>query len=216
MHLLIFGAPGVGKGTQAKVISEKYQIKHISTGDLLRAAVKNQTEMGKKAKSYMDNGELVPDEIIGEMVKEVLSGSECKNGFILDGYPRSLNQVKILQAILEELNRTDIIIIRLLADEQVLIDRLTSRRQCINCGAIVNLKLIENSETCPVCNSKGTLVKRKDDEESVIKNRLVIYNDTTKPVIDYYNGKVPIVGIEGTNDVNKVTEDIFAALSKQT
>ncbi len=214
MNLVIFGAPGVGKGTQAKIISEKLNIKHISTGDILREAVMNNTETGLKAKEYMDKGELVPDFIMGQLVKEALSSSECDNGFILDGYPRTLDQVNILQPILEDLNKQDIILITLIADAEVLVDRLTSRRQCSNCKSIVNLKLIEDAETCPVCGEKGTLMKRKDDEEGVIRNRLQIYRDATQPVLDYYSDKVPVKHITGTNSIEIVSEEILKAIEE--
>lgn len=208
MQLIIFGAPGVGKGTQAKIISEKLNIKHISTGDMLRNAIRNETEMGIKAKVYMDKGELVPDEVMGGLVKETLVSNCCNEGFILDGYPRSLQQVEILDKILKGLERENLVIVKLNADQEVLIDRLTSRRQCSNCKSIVNLKLTGPTDTCPVCNFKNTLIKREDDDEAVIRHRLEIYNETTKPVIDYYKGKKPIIQVEGTNSIEVVSEEI--------
>lgn len=212
MNLIIFGAPGVGKGTQAKIISEKLNIKHISTGDILRGAVSKQTETGLKAKEYMDKGELVPDNIMGLLVKEALSSKECDRGFILDGYPRTIDQVHILQPILEELNKQDIILISLDAEEEVLVNRLTSRRQCANCNSIVNLKLIADNNVCPVCGRSNTLLKRKDDEENVIRNRLKIYKDTTRPVLEYYSDKVPIKYITGTKPIDEVSKAILEAI----
>jgi adenylate kinase len=216
MHLIIFGAPGVGKGTQAKIIAEQLNIKHISTGDMLREAVKNETDMGVKAKKYMDNGELVPDDIMGGLVKETLSSPDCDNGYILDGYPRSLDQIKIFEDILTELNQKDILIIKLNAEEDILVSRLTSRRQCSNCCSIINLMLTGEITKCPVCDAENTLHKRKDDEESVIRHRLEIYHETTKPVIEYYAGKVPILFIEGTQQIEEVTNEILKAIKENS
>ncbi|MBN1299689.1 MAG: adenylate kinase [Melioribacteraceae bacterium] len=215
MHLIIFGAPGVGKGTQAKIISKILMLKHISTGDILREEIKKNSEVGLKAKSYTEKGELVPDDIMGEMVKHAISSPEAANGFILDGYPRSVNQVNILNKILNELGISDIQIITLDADEEVLVERLTSRRQCSNCQSIVNLKSIEGENVCPVCGKENTLVKRKDDEEYVIRNRFQVYKETTKPVLDEYKNEYPILKITATKSIEEVTEDILQKISKQ-
>ncbi|MBU1096369.1 MAG: adenylate kinase [Ignavibacteriae bacterium HGW-Ignavibacteriae-2] len=212
MQLIIFGAPGVGKGTQAKIISEKLNIRHISTGDILRDSIQKDTVTGHKAKEYMDKGFLVPDEIIGELVKEALDCEDCHKGFILDGYPRTIDQVKILDNILAQLGREDFTLIKLDADVDQLVDRLTSRRECLNCKSIVNLKLLDKPDTCPVCGKTNVFAKRKDDDAEIIRNRLKIYNETTRPVLDYYMGKKTIVRVVGTNPIEKVTEDILAAL----
>lgn len=209
MKLVLFGPPGVGKGTQAQILSQKLNIPHISTGDILREAVKNQTELGLKAKSYMDKGELVPDDIMIGIIKEVLSSEKCKNGFILDGFPRTLAQAEALDKIFEELNIKIDYVISLEVDDEEIIKRLTNRRICRNCGAVYNLlidKIPEDSK-CPRCG--GELYQRSDDNPEVIKNRLKVYRESTQVVLDYYEKKGILKSINGVGDVNWITKKIF-------
>lgn len=211
--LIFFGAPGVGKGTQAKIVADKLHIPHISTGDILRNAVKKKTELGLKAKKIMDNGELVPDEIMAGLVESVLKTKKCKDGFILDGFPRTLNQAKILQPIIEEISNEKLVLISLEADDNVIIDRLAQRRMCKTCGSIVNLNFIKDPTHCPTCGSENSFIKRKDDEVDVIKNRLNIFHETTKPVLDYYKDHALIYTIDGTLSVEDITKKILEVLS---
>ena len=212
MKLILFGAPGVGKGTQAKILAEKKGLYHISTGDILREAVKNQTELGKIAKSIMEKGDLVPDQILAGIVKETLQSDKAKNGFILDGYPRNVEQAKMLDKIFQELNIKDVELVIVDADDNILIDRITGRRVCTVCGYILSkdAKLIDNK--CPSCQSVDSFVKRKDDNEEVVKNRLKIYHEMTRPVLDFYKDNTKTITVDGTQPIEKVTADILAKL----
>lgn len=172
MRLLLFGAPGVGKGTQAKLLSTKFNIPHISTGDILRQAVTEKTELGKKADEIMSRGDLVPDNIMMGIIHERLKKSDCENGFILDGFPRTINQAVELDNLLTELNISDIRLINIFADEEEIVKRLNNRRACRVCGQIFTMSEIENSNICPKCNSKDSFYLREDDKEEVIRKRL--------------------------------------------
>jgi len=215
MRILIFGAPGVGKGTQAKILSEKLQIPHISTGDVLRKAVSKGTELGKKAKEIMDKGELVPDDLMGKLVDEILHDDCCDTGFLLDGFPRTLHQANILDNVLERLDGGETLyVIYLQAEDEIILRRLSHRRQCKECGQIVNLDNITNENKCPNCGAENSFIKRKDDEEKIIKNRLKVFHETTEPVIEYYKDKAEIINIDGTNEIHLVTGNIMKELGK--
>ena len=212
MQLILFGPPGVGKGTQAKFLSSKYNIPHISTGDILREAVKNKTTLGIKAQEIMQRGELVPDDIVIGIVKDTLSQPKCKNGFILDGFPRSSGQAESLQKILDELNFNYVYVINITANDQELIKRLTDRRACKSCGSIFIYNEIKDKKKCPVCNSKDSFYQRNDDKEVVIKHRLEVYTSTTKPVLQFYKERNKVIDIDGLQEIEKVTTDIASAL----
>jgi len=212
MQIIIFGSPGVGKGTQAKILANRLNIPHISTGDILREAIKNQTELGKKAKEIVDKGELVPDDIMGGIVKETLNDPKCSNGFILDGYPRTINQAKILEEILKTIRNEKHFLIKLEADDEIIIDRLTNRLVCNKCGNILNKTEVKENFICPVCNSLNSYIKRADDDESVIRRRLKVYHESTAPVFDFYKNKAEIIEIDGAKPIEKVTEEILKKL----
>lgn len=213
MELILFGAPGVGKGTQAKILAERKKLFHISTGDILRQAVKNETELGKTVKSIVEKGELVPDNVIAAIVKEVLLDDKCKNGFILDGFPRTVKQAVILDHIFKEIDIKNAKLVIIDADDSILIDRISGRRLCKSCGFILSKEtfLIENK--CPSCGAVDSFIKRKDDEEEVVKIRLNIYHETTKPVLDYYKGKTAEIRVDGMQEIEKVTSDILAKIA---
>lgn len=213
MQIIIFGAPGVGKGTQAQILSKIYGIKHISTGDILRESIKNKTEFGLMAKALMDKGELVPDDLIGRLVEEFLHSIDYKKGFILDGFPRTIEQCSMLDDIFETLDIKDPHFVVLESDTDIIVHRLTARRQCTNCNTIISLNNVKDITTCPSCCMQGTLVKREDDEEDVVKNRLEIYRKTTFPVIDYYRGKYKLIFLNAAEPVETVTKNIIERLN---
>ena len=212
MEIIIFGAPGVGKGTQAKILASKLNVAHISTGDILRAAIKNGTELGLKAKSIVESGGLVPDEIVAGMLKEALKEERCKNGFILDGFPRTVNQAEILEQIFTDLGKTKIDLIKLDADDNIMISRITNRMVCNSCGNIAIKSEVTENYTCPVCKSVNSYITRKDDTEEVIKNRLKLYHEQTAPVFEYYKDKASIIEVDGTLPIETVTEEILSKL----
>jgi adenylate kinase len=212
MRLILFGPPGVGKGTQAQILSQKLNIPHISTGDILREAVKNQTELGLKAKSFMDKGELVPDDVMIGIIKEVLSSERCKNGFILDGFPRTLNQAKALDEMFKELNIKLDYVISIEVDDDEIIKRLTNRRTCRNCGAVYNLLIdhIPEDNKCPRCG--GELYQRSDDNLDIIKNRLKVYRESTQILLEYYDKKGILKKVNGVGEINHITKLILQSI----
>jgi len=214
MNLIFLGAPGAGKGTQAKKVSEKYGIPQISTGDMLREAVAKGTELGKKAKEYMDKGELVPDEIVIGIVKERLQQPDCERGFILDGFPRTLAQAKALDEMLKELNKKIDGVINIAVPEEEVVKRIVNRRTCRNCGAVYHLIYNPPKEDnkCDKCG--GELYQRDDDKEETVRERFRVYKQNTEPLIDYYRKKGVLYDVDGTKDINGVWEEIVAVLSK--
>ena len=208
MQLLLMGPPGAGKGTQAVKLVEKFKIPQISTGDMFRAAVKAGTELGKKAKACMDAGTLVPDEVTIGIVRERLSQDDCKGGFILDGFPRNVEQAKALEKILDELNLKLTKVLNIHVPAEDLIERAVGRRVCKNCGATYHVKFnapkIEN-----VCDNCGeNLYQRADDNEETMKNRLSVYEESTRPLIDYYEKVGLYTEIDGRQPIDKVTEEL--------
>ena len=210
--ILFFGAPGVGKGTQAKIVSKNLHIPHISTGDILRTAIRKKSDLGLKAQSIVEKGELVPDDIMISLVEDVLKSNKCTEGFILDGFPRTLDQAKLLHPIIKEICSAKLIVISLDADDEVIIDRLTQRRMCKTCHSIVNLNFLTESNVCPTCGTENSFIKRKDDDAEVIKNRLNIFHQTTKPVLEFYEEEAIIHHIDGTSNVEEITKDILKVL----
>jgi adenylate kinase len=215
MRIILFGSPGVGKGTQAKVLSEKFKIAHISTGDILRKAVGEKTPLGIKAKEIMNRGELVPDDIMIGIIKDTLSDPRCKNGFILDGFPRTVAQAEELDKLFNQLSIMDVKLLAIMADEDEIVRRLTNRRACSECKQIFNTDEVKGRDTCPNCGAKESFYQRDDDKEDVIRNRLKVFHSTTKPVLNHYGKKSEIIYIDGAAPVEKVSENIFTALEKE-
>ncbi len=214
-RLLIMGPPGAGKGTQATNIVDKYNTPHISTGDMFREAIKQETKMGVLAKSYMDKGELVPDDVTIGIVKERLAKDDCKcNGFLLDGFPRNLEQAKSLDVILNELNYKLDAVIDVHVDDKILIDRIIGRRVCKSCGATFHVTFnkpkVEN--VCNECN--GELITRKDDTIETAQTRLNVYANQTQPLLDFYNKQDLLIKVNGDQQVNKVFADLVTALGE--
>ena len=207
MNIVLLGGPGAGKGTQAAKLVEEFKTPHISTGDMLRAAVAAGTPLGRKAKSYMDAGELVPDDVIIGLVIDRLQEPDTDAGFILDGFPRTSAQAVALDAELGKLERPLDAALLIDVDPEVIVKRLCSRRMCRNCGYIGS----EADASCPKCN--GEMYQRDDDNETTVRNRLDVYQKSTAPLIDYYRGSELLVSIDGDRDPNVVYADVKEALS---
>ncbi len=214
MNLLIMGPPGAGKGTQAEVLVKELDIVHISTGDMFRNAIKEGTEMGKKAKEYMDKGELVPDEVVIGMVKDRLSQDDCSKGFLLDGFPRTVEQAEALDITLDELGIKLDGVINIVVPMDKLMARLTGRRVCKNCGASYHVSFnppaVEGK--CDACG--GELYQRSDDNEESVRTRLKAYEEKTQPLIDYYSSKGCLLNINGDQEIASVLADILNKLNK--
>lgn len=212
MRLVLLGAPGAGKGTQAKMLVEKYAIPQISTGDLLRAAVAAGTPLGKEAKSYMDKGELVPDSVVLGMVEERLKQDDCKKGYILDGFPRNTKQAEALDNMLSSLNMSLTAALSIDVPFEDLMKRLTGRRTCKACGQMYNVyfNAPKKESVCDKCG--GELFQRDDDKEETIKKRLEVYNAQTAPLIDYYGKKGILKSVEGTGSIDDIFKKVCDAL----
>lgn len=215
MRLILFGAPGVGKGTQAKILASKLSIPHISTGDILREAVKEKTPLGIKANEIMSRGELVPDDIMIGIIRETLIQDRCQDGFILDGFPRTLPQAKELDLLLDELKLDHIYYVNLTANNDEIVKRLTNRRACRVCQTIFTLSEIADKTKCPVCNSPESFYQREDDKEEVIKNRLDVFSKTTQPVLDYYERKDVLISVDGLGAIDEVTTNILTSIENK-
>ncbi|MCC4771247.1 adenylate kinase [Methanosarcina sp. DH2] len=213
MNIILFGPPGAGKGTQAKKLVDFYGIPQISTGDILRANVREGTELGLAAKSYMDKGELVPDQVLIGIIKNRLKEDDCKKGFILDGYPRTVPQADALEAILDEIDKPIDIVLNLEVPDEVLVGRISGRLMC-KCGA--SYHTISNppkkDNICDICG--GEVFQRVDDTADAVQNRLDVYKKQTQPLINYYKEKGILVTLDGTKDIEVVFEDIKAILAK--
>jgi adenylate kinase len=209
VNLLIMGPPGAGKGTQAETLVKKLGITHISTGDMFRSAIKDGTEMGIKAKEYMDKGELVPDYVVVGMVKERLSRHDCTGGFLLDGFPRNVVQAEALDETLKSIGSNLDGVINIVVPRDKLVKRLTGRRICRSCGASYHVifKKPRVEGRCDICG--GELYQRSDDNEIAVNNRLYVYEANTQPLIDYYTKSGLLRNINGDQEIDKVMEDIF-------
>lgn len=208
MRLVLLGPPGAGKGTQAQRLSREYKLPHISTGDMLREAVKNNTDLGKKANAYMIKGALVPDQLVIEIVKERLIKDDAKKGFILDGFPRTTPQARILDEVLKDAGMPLDAVIYFETSDEIVIRRLSGRRVCKNCGANYHVKNIppKKEGICDVCGT--LLVQREDDKEATVKNRLTVYKKETAELIDYYKSKNILKTVSGDLDVDQTYDSI--------
>ena len=205
MNIIFLGPPGAGKGTQAQKICDALKIPQISTGDILRRAMKEGTETGRKAKSYIDAGQLVPDEVIIDIVKERLAMDDCRNGYILDGFPRTVPQAEALDTF-----ATINSVIELDVKDEELVNRLSGRRVCLKCGATYHISMLGGKTTCDKCGEE--LIQRNDDKAETVLNRLTVYHDQTAPLIGYYEKKGLLKKIDGAQGMDKTTQAILEAL----
>lgn len=213
VHLILMGLPGAGKGTQAEQIKEKYHIPHISTGDMFRLAIKEQTELGKQAKKYMDVGALVPDEVTNGIVEERLAMKDCDTGFLLDGFPRTIPQAEALDEITNKLSKKIDYVIHVDVPVEKLLERLTGRRVCPTCGATYHV-VYNPPEQEGICNKDGAaLIQREDDTEETVQKRLSVNIEQQKPLLDYYESKGVLITVDGDQDIDKVFADIVEKLS---
>ena len=209
MKIIMLGAPGAGKGTQAKQIAGKYSIPHISTGDIFRANIKNGTELGKKAKEYMDQGLLVPDELTCDLVMDRIQQDDCKNGFVLDGFPRTIPQAEALDAALTKIGEKMDYAIDVDVPDENIVNRMSGRRACLDCGATYHIVSLppKTEGKCDHCGSD--LVLREDDKPETVQKRLTVYHDQTQPLIDYYKNQGILKSVDGTQPM----EAVFTAIT---
>lgn len=208
MKIIMLGAPCAGKGTQAKKIAEKYHIPHISTGDIFRANIKNGTELGKKAKTYMDQGALVPDELVCDLVVDRVRQEDCRNGYVLDGFPRTIPQAESLDATLASLGESVDYAINVEVPDEKIVNRMSGRRACVGCGATYHL-VYAPTKAEGICDTCGAeLILRDDDKPETVLKRLGVYHNETQPLIDYYRGKGILKEVDGTMDM----ADVFRAI----
>ena len=212
MKIVLLGPPGAGKGTQAKSISNRYSIPHISTGDIFRKNISENTPLGIEAKSYMDNGQLVPDEVTINMVKGRLQQDDCKNGYLLDGFPRTVHQAEALDNFLTEREESIDTALLIEVPKEFILERMTGRRVCPSCGASYHIKFNPptNDGKCDLCGSD--VIQRKDDTEETVKERLDVYENQTQPLIDFYKNKKQLSVVDGTQAINEVFESICKIL----
>ena len=215
MRLVLLGPPGVGKGTQASAIVGKYNIPHISTGDIFRANIKQGTELGKKAKEYMDKGLLVPDDVVVSIVKDRLTQEDCKQGFLLDGFPRTIDQAEILSGELEEMSIKLDKVVNIYADKEILIERAIGRRICKTCGKTYHVMFNPPKEK-GICDvDGGKLFQREDDTIETVATRIEVYENQTSPLIEYYKEKGIILNVDGTKPIDSVFETIVNSLENK-
>ena len=214
MRIIMLGAPGAGKGTQAKKIAEKYSIPHISTGDIFRANIKNNTELGQKAKTYMDKGELVPDELVVDLIMDRFKEADCANGYVLDGFPRTIPQAEALDKALSANGESVDYAVNVEVPDENIINRMSGRRACVGCGATYHIQFnapkVEG--VCDTCGEK--LILRDDDKPETVKNRLSVYHEQTQPLIDYYSKKGVLAEVDGTQAMDDVFNAIVNVLGK--
>ncbi|MFC2949254.1 adenylate kinase [Virgibacillus sediminis] len=214
MNLILMGLPGAGKGTQAEKINKKYNIPHISTGDMFRLAIKEGTDLGKKAKEYMDQGALVPDEVTIGIVRERLSKEDCKNGFLLDGFPRTIAQAESLQSLMQDMESSIDYVLHVDVPEEKLVERLTGRRICPTCGATYHIQYNPPKEE-GICDNDGSeLIQRDDDKPETVKNRLAVNIEQTQPLLDFYQDQGYLVSVDGDREIDEVFRDIQAIIEK--
>ena len=216
MKIIMLGAPGAGKGSQASRIAKEYQLPHISTGDIFRANLKEETELGKRAKSFMDKGELVPDDITIATLLERIHKEDCKNGYILDGFPRTIPQAEALKEALAKKDEKIDLALDVEASDELIIKRMAGRRTCPACGAIYHIVTLP-PKTEGICDRCGAdLIQRKDDNEETVKNRLKIYHEVTEPLISYYKKEGILEEIDGAEELDKVFEKVKRIIHKRS
>lgn len=215
MNILLMGAPGAGKGTQASALSERLAIPHISTGDMFRKAVGEGTALGLEAKRYMDSGNLVPDEVTIGIVRERLAESDCENGFMLDGFPRTVGQAEALDEMLKGLNKKLDAVLEIKVPFEILTDRITGRRICKDCGATYHVHFHPPTKDGECDKCEGVLYQRKDDNESTVVNRLAVYEESTAPLLGFYKEQGILIQIEGNRPTLEVTESILSHLESK-
>lgn len=215
MNLILMGLPGAGKGTQAEQIVDTYKIPHISTGDMFRAAIKNETALGLEAKAYMDKGNLVPDEVTNGIVKERLAEADTDNGFLLDGFPRTLNQAEALEQILTELGKKIDAVINIHVDKDILMERLTGRIICRTCGATYH-KVFNPPTVAGTCNRCGghDFYQREDDKPETVENRINVNLELTQPLLDFYEARQVLNTVKGDQDIQDVFKEVQAIIEK--
>lgn len=214
MKIIMLGAPGAGKGTQAKKIAAKYSIPHISTGDIFRANIKNGTELGNKAKTYMDQGLLVPDELVVDLVVDRVKQDDCKNGYVLDGFPRTIPQAEALDKALAAIGEKMDYAIDVNVPDENIVHRMSGRRACVGCGATYHLEYAP-TKTEGICDACGKeLILREDDKPETVKKRLGVYHEQTQPLIDYYTNAGILKKVDGTIDINDVFQAIVDILGE--
>ncbi|MBP5427304.1 MAG: adenylate kinase [Clostridiales bacterium] len=214
MNIVMLGAPGAGKGTQAEKISQKYGIPHVSTGDIFRQSIKNGTPLGVAAKSYIDQGLLVPDHVTNNMVKEVLLKDEFKNGFILDGYPRTISQAEFFTKALEEQGKDLDMVLNIEVDEKDILERMTGRRVCTKCNTTYHV-IFNKSKDNVSCDKCGTvLIQRDDDKEETVKKRLNVYKQETMPLVEYYTNNKKIRTVQGKGTVEEIFDSVIDAIER--
>ena len=214
MKIVMLGAPGAGKGTQARLISEKYAIPQISTGDIFRANIKNGTELGKKAKAFMDAGKLIPDELTCDLVADRLAQADCAGGFILDGFPRTIPQAEALDKVVAELGTKIDYAVNIDVPDEAIIERMSGRRACLSCGATYHV-VYNPPKTEGICDTCGQpLVLREDDKPETVQTRLSVYHEQTQPLIEYYGAKNALVSVDGTKPMDEVFADILKVIGK--
>ena len=212
MKIIMLGAPGAGKGTQADMICAKYNIPHISTGDIFRAKIKNNTELGQKAKSYMDQGLLVPDELVVDLVVDRVKADDCKNGYVLDGFPRTIPQAEALENALKASGENVDYAIDVEVPDENIIKRMSGRRACVTCGATYHVEFAP-TKVEGVCDKCGAeLIIRDDDKPETVKNRLAVYHEQTQPLIDFYADRNVLKEVDGTKKLEEVFDAIVAIL----
>ncbi len=214
MKLILLGPPGAGKGTQAANIIETFSIPHISTGDIFRKNIKEGTELGKKAKEYMDRGELVPDTLVVEIVEDRLKAEDCKSGFLLDGFPRTVFQAEALDKVLENMGAGLDYVINVVVDPELLVERAVGRRICRDCGSTYHIKYNPPREESVCDKCSGELYQRSDDNADTVTNRIRVYMDETSPLIEYYRVKGNLINVDGQQDIDKVFDDILKAIGR--
>ena len=216
MKIIMLGAPGAGKGSQASRIAKEYQLPHISTGDIFRANLKEETELGKRAKSFMDKGELVPDDITIAMLLDRIHKEDCKNGYILDGFPRTIPQAEALKEALAKKDEKIDLALDVEASDELIIKRMAGRRTCPACGAIYHIVTLP-PKTEGICDRCGAdLIQRKDDNEETVKNRLKIYHEVTEPLISYYKKEGILEEIDGAEELDKVFEKVKTIIRQRS